>query len=182
MKNGLPHRQILILCLSSQRRSCSIQQQQNPDTPIAIHRSLADSQHACADALIVRTYVDPAAHSRLRTVGGARSGSSGRILSAQICTTVQPYRIRVSVSAVRGSTIRSVDPRSPTRSPVSSSRVRRSIPPTSLQAEACFSLLQLLQLLLQTSPAAGCLLASTESCCRWQSAPYFVSTLFPVFN
>jgi hypothetical protein len=93
----------------------------------------ADSQHACADALIVRTYVDPASHSRLRTVGGARSGSSGRILSAQICTTVQPYRIRVSVSAVRCPPIRSVDPRSPTRSPVSSSRVRRSIPPTSLQ-------------------------------------------------
>ena len=111
----------------SQRRSCSIQQQQNPDTPIAIHRSLADSQHACADALIVRTYVDPAAHSSLRTVGGARSGSSRRILSAQICTTVQPYRIRVSVSAVRCPTIRSVDPRSPTRSPAPSGRVRRSI-------------------------------------------------------
>eukprot|EP01049_Picozoa_sp_SAG25_P022266 SAG25_NODE_8766_length_405_cov_0.839869_2_plen_73_part_01 len=49
------------------------------------------------------------------------------------------------------------------------------------QAEARFSLLQLLLLLLplQTSLAAGCLLASTESCCRWQSAPYFVSTLFP---
>jgi hypothetical protein len=41
------------------------------------------------------------------------------------------------------------------------------------QAEARFSLLQLLLLLLQTSPAAGCLLASAESCCHWQSAPYF---------
>jgi hypothetical protein len=50
------------------------------------------------------------------------------------------------------------------------------------QAEARFSLLQLLLLLLQTSPAAGYLLASTESCCCWQSAPYFVSNLFPVFN
>ena len=50
------------------------------------------------------------------------------------------------------------------------------------QAEARFSLLQLLLLLLQTSSAAGCLLASAESCCRWQSAPYFVSTWFPVFN
>jgi FtsH-binding integral membrane protein len=34
------------------------------------------------------------------------------------------------------------------------------------QAEARFSLLQLLLLLLQTSPAAGCLLASAESCCH----------------
>jgi hypothetical protein len=41
------------------------------------------------------------------------------------------------------------------------------------QAKARFSLLQLLLLLLQTSPAAGCLLASAESCCHWQSAPYF---------
>jgi hypothetical protein len=68
----------------SQRRSCSIQQQQNPDTPIAVHRSLRRL------AACVRR----------------------RILSAQICTTVQPYRIRVSVSAVRCLVIRSVDPRS----------------------------------------------------------------------
>ena len=33
------------------------QQQQNPHSSIAIHRSLADSQHACADALIVRTSI-----------------------------------------------------------------------------------------------------------------------------
>ena len=92
----------------SQRRSCSIQQQQNPDTPIAIHRSLADSQHACADALIVRTYVDPAAHSRLRTVGGARSGSSGRILSAQI--SVQQYSRTVYVYQSVQSVVQPSDP------------------------------------------------------------------------
>eukprot|EP01049_Picozoa_sp_SAG25_P006135 SAG25_NODE_448_length_7916_cov_6.846105_1_plen_49_part_10 len=40
----------------SQRRGLSIQQQQNPDSPIAIHHSPADSQHACADA---SSSVDP---------------------------------------------------------------------------------------------------------------------------
>ena len=76
----------------SQRRSCSIQQQQNPDTPIAIHRSLADSQHACADALIVRTYVDPAAHSRLRTRRSAERIQQTHPLSSDpYNSTAVPY-------------------------------------------------------------------------------------------
>ena len=100
----------LVSRLLSQRRSCSIQQQQNPDTPIAVHRSLRRL----------------AAHGRLRTVGGAWSGSSRRILSVQICTTVQPHRIRVSVSTVRCLAIRSVDPRS--------ARFRPRAPPRSIGA------------------------------------------------
>jgi hypothetical protein len=35
-----------------------------------------------------------------------------------------------------------------------------------------FNLLQQLLLLLLAATAAGCLLTSTESCCRWQSALY----------
>eukprot|EP01047_Picozoa_sp_COSAG01_P070956 COSAG01_NODE_10893_length_2058_cov_6.530883_1_plen_127_part_00 len=42
------------------------------------------------------------------------------------------------------------------------------------RAVTCFSLLVLQQLLLLllAATAAGCLLTSTESCCRWQSALY----------
>eukprot|EP01047_Picozoa_sp_COSAG01_P090059 COSAG01_NODE_21998_length_876_cov_2.459459_1_plen_61_part_10 len=40
--------------------------------------------------------------------------------------------------------------------------------PVCRRAVARFSLLQQLLLLLLAATAAGCLLTSTESCCRWQ--------------